>query len=203
MVVNACSGLDMEPGMNYNCHICFIGEDAGKEPGLGFLNRMICGWRHMIVWQKSYWRRRWLRLYRSHMVKKWKGRGNGGQARVFRPGQRRRKKLTIRTRERKKRIMRKILIAAAGLAAYGAVSGQGGFFTGLREMVQIRYVEEQEAAPVDRTGNLRTEPAADGGWQQREAPLEGRLRKEGVTIILDKGSVSIFRMEEHMETGSD
>ena len=66
------------------------------------------------------------------MVKKWKGRGNGGQARVFRPGQRRRKKLTIRTRERKKRIMRKILIAAAGLAAYGAVSGQGGFFTGLR-----------------------------------------------------------------------
>ena len=136
MVVNACSGLDMEPGMNYNCHICFIGEDAGKEPGLGFLNRMICGWRHMIVWQKSYWRRRWLRLYRSHMVK-------------------------------------------------------------------IRYVEEQEGAPVDRTGNLRTEPAADGGWQQREAPLEGRRRKEGVTIILDKGSVSIFRMEEHMETGSD
>ena len=170
---------------------------------MGFLNRMICGWRHMIVWQKSYWRRRWLRLYRSHMVKKWKGRGNGGQARVFRPGQRRRKKLTIRTRERKKRIVRKILIAAAGLAAYGAVSGQGGFFTGLREMVQIRYVEEQEAAPVDRTGNLRTEPAADGGWQQREAPLEGRLRKEGVTMILDKGSVSIFRMEEHMETGSD
>lgn len=103
----------------------------------------------------------------------------------------------------KKTHCEKILIAAAGLAAYGAVSGQGGFFTGLREMVQIRYVEEQEAAPVDRTGNLRTEPAADGGWQQREAPLEGRLRKEGVTIILDKGSVSIFRMEEHMETGSD
>lgn len=131
------------------------------------------------------------------------GQGEWGTGTRFQAGTEEEKKTHNQDKGEKKRIMRKILIAAAGLAAYGAVSGQGGFFTGLREMVQIRYVEEQEAAPVDRTGNLRTEPAADGGWQQREAPLEGRRRKEGVTIILDKGSVSIFRMEEHMETGSD
>lgn len=203
MVVNACSGLDMEPGMNYNCHMCFIGEDAGKEPELGFLNRMICGWHHKIVWWKSYWRRRWLRLYRSHMVKKWKGRGNEGQGRIPRPRQKMRKNLTSRAEGRKRHIVRKILAAAVGLAAYWAVSGQGGFFTELREMVQIHYVEEQEAAHADRTGNMRAEPSPDGNWPQREAPLEGKNRKEGVTIILDKGSVSIFRMEEHMETGSD
>lgn len=67
---------------------------------MGFLNRRICGWNHKricgwnhrMVWWKSYWRRRWLRLYRSHMIKMWKGRGNEGHRRIYRQKTRKRKK---------------------------------------------------------------------------------------------------------------
>lgn len=188
-----------------------IGEDAGKEPGMGFLNRRICGWNHKricgwnhrMVWWKSYWRRRWLRLYRSHMIKMWKGRGNEGHRRIYRQKTRKRKKLISRTAKRKKHITRKILIIAIGMVVYWNAFIRGGFFASLKDMVQIRYMEEQDAVRDHMTSNGRVEPAPDGDRMEKDGRHEGKIQKEGVTIILDKGSVSIFRLEEHMEPGSD
>ena len=67
----------------------------------------------------------------------------------------------------------------------------------------LRYMEEQDAVRDHMTSNGRVEPAPVGDRMEKDGRHEGKIQKEGVTIILDKGSVSIFRLEELMEPGSD
>lgn len=120
-----------------------------------------------------YVRRRKLHRYRKAIVKRW----NQGKERKKHG-----------TRIAFQRNMRKILTISALLEAYWMIHNAGGFFTLLEHMVYVEYVEE----------------SVPGGGERY--PADGREHstvKEGINIWVDDKAVSIFRLEEHQERGSD
>lgn len=135
-----------------------------------------------------YGKKRQLRRFRRQAVRMWGRQGQGvsweqapGEPWVQEPG-----RMTGEYGHRGKgrnHFLRLALVTGAVfelLWMYGRIEGSAGF---LKDAVEIHLIEDR--SPLGPSGSIE--------------PLE----KTGVNIRLDDGAISIFKVNEYMESGSD
>ena len=86
-------------------------------------------------------------------------------------------------------MMRKILISITFAQFLWMIHNTGGFSALLRRMVRVQYIEDR---------SLLEESAGSSQSSSGSTAV-----KDGVNILFDEKSVSIFHLEERREDGND